>query len=238
LNHGIQRLADERTWTPKKRKKCFPPSKKLRVRPLLWGEYEVRAIGSPKRSDLHGIGEFERGLRAMTESDLFLRLFLQNERRVFAYIRTLLPIRSDVDDVFQEVSLMMWKKFDEQQPPADFAAWGCRIAYFKILEFCKQHRRRRVLFSEDFVTRLSETAVEQASALQLDERREALGKCLEKLSPGDRDLLAQRYAEGATTASAASQVGRSVDGLYKALARIRRALFNCVTEQLLAEGAR
>lgn len=176
-------------------------------------------------------------LAKMTESDLFLRLFLQNERRIFAYIMTLLPIRPDVDDVFQEVSLMMWNKFDESQPPADFAAWGCRIAYFKVLEFCKKHRRDRVLFSQDFVERIAETAVEHASALQLDERREALAKCLAKLSPGDRELLTQRYAEGATTESTAGQVGRSVHGLYKALARIRRALFNCVTEQLLTEGA-
>src|SRR5262249_14655413 len=51
---------------------------------------------------------------------LFLRLFLENERRLYAYILTLLANRADADDVLQEASLVMWDKFDERQPPADF----------------------------------------------------------------------------------------------------------------------
>src|ERR1700738_4102637 len=72
---------------------------------------------------------------------LFLRLFLQNEPRLFAYILTLLPRRADADDVLQEASMVMWDKFDEGQPPRDFVAWGCRIAYFKVLDFYKKSQR-------------------------------------------------------------------------------------------------
>src|SRR5438309_8365030 len=79
---------------------------------------------------------------------LFLRLFLQNERRLYAYILTLLPHRADADDVFQEASLVLWDKFDADHPPLDFAAWGCRIAYFKVLDFSKKRQRSRVLFSQ------------------------------------------------------------------------------------------
>src|SRR5438876_114839 len=70
----------------------------------------------------------------------FLRLFLQNERRIYAYILTLLPRRADAEDVLQEASLVMWDKFDEENPPDDFAAWGCRVAYFKVLDFYKKCR--------------------------------------------------------------------------------------------------
>src|SRR5262245_59845701 len=108
---------------------------------------------------------------------LFLRLFLQNERRLYAYIVSLLPNRADADDVLQEASLVMWDKFDEQSPPDDFAAWGCRIAYFKVLDFYKKSHRSRVRFSQALLERVAETAVEQAAALQLDERREALARC-------------------------------------------------------------
>ena len=163
---------------------------------------------------------------------LFLRLFLQNERRLFAYVLTLLPNRADADDVLQEASLVMWDKFDDEHPPADFTAWGCRIAYFKVLDFCKKRQRSRVVFSQPVLERLAETASEQAAALQLDERREALAGCIEKLRPRDRDLLARRFAEGATVQSAAAHDGRSVDAVYKALAKIRQALFDCVTRTL------
>src|SRR5262245_13219057 len=157
----------------------------------------------------------------------FLRLFLQNKRRLYAYIFTLLPRWSDAEDVLQEASLVMWDKFDERSPPTDFAAWGCRIAYFKVLDFYKKSGRSRVHFSQAMLERIADTAVDQAATLQLDERRAALAGCIEKLPAHDRDLLAHRLAEGATTQTTAAQVGRSVDAIYKALAKIRQLLFDC-----------
>lgn len=170
------------------------------------------------------------------KSKLFLRLFLQNEQRLYAYLLTLLANRADADDVLQEASLVMWDKFDAEQPPSSFAAWGCRIAYFKVLDFCKRRRRTHVVFSQTMMERIAETAVEQASSLQLDERRVALEGCIEKLPARDRDLLAVRFAEGATIQSAADQVGRSAAAVYKALARIRHTLFDCVSHTLAQEG--
>jgi RNA polymerase sigma-70 factor (ECF subfamily) len=163
---------------------------------------------------------------------------LQNERRLYAYILTLLPHRADADDVLQEASLVMWDKFDAHNPPGDFAAWGCRIAYFKVLDWYKKSQRSRVLFSQEMLERVAETAVEQAATLQLDARREALDACVGKLRPADRELLVRRFAEGATTQSTAGQLGRSVDAVYKALAKIRQALFDCVTRALAQEGKR
>jgi RNA polymerase sigma-70 factor (ECF subfamily) len=168
----------------------------------------------------------------------FLRLFLQNERRLYAYIMTLLPNRADADDVLQDASLVMWDKFDEAHPPDDFAAWGCRIAYFKVLDFCKKRQRSRVFFSQTLLERLAETAIEQAELLQLDERREALAGCIAKLKPRDRELLARRFAEDASIAAIAAQIGRSADAVYKALAKIRQALFDCVTHSLALEKHR
>ena len=176
------------------------------------------------------------GASESAKSKRFLRLFLQNERRLYAYILTLLPHRVDADDVLQEASLVMWDKFTPDNPPADFAAWGCRVAYFKVLDFCKKHQRSRVRFSQELLERLAETAIDQAAALQLDERRDALTDCIEKLRPHDRDLLTRRFAQGATTQSAASQLGRSVDAVYKALSKIRQVLFDCINRRLAREG--
>jgi RNA polymerase sigma-70 factor (ECF subfamily) len=130
----------------------------------------------------------------------------------------------------------MWDKFDELNPPRDFVAWGCRIAYFKVLDFYKRNRRNRVCFSQMMLDQLAETVVEQSGGLQLDERTEALAGCMERLNDRDRELLARRYADGATVESAASELNRSVDAIYKALARVRRALFDCVTRKLAKEG--
>lgn len=173
---------------------------------------------------------------ADVKSKLFLRLFLQNERRLYAYVFTLLPNRADADDMLQETSLVMWDKFDPQNPPTDFTAWGCRIAYFKILDFHKRCHRSRVRFSQAMLERVAETAAVQADVLQLDDRRAALAGCLEKLTPRDRELLVCRFADGATTQSTSEQTGRSVEAVYKALAKVRQALFECVQKALAREG--
>jgi RNA polymerase sigma-70 factor (ECF subfamily) len=174
--------------------------------------------------------------RTPAKGKLFLRLFLQNERRLYAYVLALLPNRADADDVLQEASLVMWDKFDPERPPDDFAAWGCRIAYFKVLDFRKKRQRGRALFSQAMLERVADTAAEQAATLQLDERREALAGCIEKLRPRERDLLARRFTDGASVESIAAGAGRSADAVYKALAKIRLALFDCVTRRLAAEG--
>ena len=172
----------------------------------------------------------------LSKGKAFLDLFLKAERRIFAYIFTLLPHRADAEDLLQEVSKRMWEKFDEDHPPANFVAWGCRIAYFQVQEHRRSRRRQRIIFSDEVLERLAGTMAERASVLRLDERGEALACCLGKLVPHDRALLSERLKDGATVHSAAEQLGRSVDAAYKALARIRKALHDCVARTLAAEG--
>ena len=148
----------------------------------------------------------------------------------------LLPNRADADDVLQETSLVMWDKFDANSPPMEFLAWGRRIAYHKVLDFYKKTHRVHARLSQVFVERVGQTAAEQFEVLQLDDRREALAACIEKLGSRERDLLARRFADGATTQSISDQLGRSVDAVYKALAKLREILFHCVQKSIAQES--
>ena len=173
---------------------------------------------------------------APDKSKVFLPLFLRNERRVYSYILMLLPNRADADDVLQDVSLVMWDKFDADDPPANFAAWGCQIAYFKVLDFYKKGRRAKVRFSQEMFERVAALAESQADALRLDDRREALAGCIEKLPAADRALLTRRFADGGSVQSAARDTGRSVEAAYKALAKTRHVLLDCVQRTMAREG--
>ena len=173
---------------------------------------------------------------APDKNKLFLRLFLRNERRLYAYILVLLPHRADADDVLQDTSLTLWDKFDANAPPIEFLAWARRVAYHKVLDFYKKGSRAQARLGRLFLTRLGESAMWQTEDERHDERRDALAGCVEKLPQPDRDLLAARFADGATTQSASAQVGKSVDAVYKALARVRETLFRCVQKSIAAEG--
>lgn len=159
---------------------------------------------------------------------------MQHERRIYAYIFTLWPHHGDAEDLLQEVSLFMWDHYNEAEPPPDFVGWACRIAYFKVLELRKKRKRCRVVFSQDVLDRVAAAASEPGG--RLDHRREALAACLDKLPAADRDLLSWRFQEGATTESTAQRAGRSVHVVYKTLARIREALFECVNRRIAAEA--
>ncbi|WP_439627827.1 sigma-70 family RNA polymerase sigma factor [Gemmata sp.] len=172
---------------------------------------------------------------AADKHKLFLRTFLQNERRLYAYILALVPHRADADDVLQETSIVMWDKFDPAEPPTEFLAWGRRVAYHKVLDHYKKAGRARARLSQAFLDRVSEAAA-SADVSEADARRDALARCVERLQPKHRDLLARRFADGATTQSTSEQVGRSVEAVYKSLAKIRQTLFDCVQQTLAREA--
>jgi RNA polymerase sigma-70 factor (ECF subfamily) len=50
-------------------------------------------------------------------------------------------------------------------------------------------------------------------------------------------MVLTRYEPGANVEVAARRAGRTLEAAYKALARIRKLLLDCVTNQLSPEGA-
>jgi len=166
----------------------------------------------------------------------FVRLFAQHEHQVYAYIVSVLGNWTDADEVMQETSVALWEMFDDFQEGTSFCSWACRIAYFRILRFREKRRRDRHEFNNEFVEAVAATALEEADLFEF--RRKALGGCVEKLRPDDRELLRACYADGGTIKNAAEHLERPAKSVYKALARIRQALFDCVQRRLSAEGVK
>jgi RNA polymerase sigma-70 factor, ECF subfamily len=164
----------------------------------------------------------------------FLQLFLANERRIYAFILALVPSWSDADDLLQETSAVMWRKWDEFAPGTDFVAWALRIARYEVLSYRRRQVRDRTLFSD----RTDELLADHAEAMgrAADARRDALEACLAKLSGRDRELIRLRYQPGATTQEAAERAGRSLKAVYKALNRIHEQLLMCIRKRLTVEG--
>jgi RNA polymerase sigma-70 factor, ECF subfamily len=164
-----------------------------------------------------------------------MALMTRHQRRIFSYIFTLVPSRPDADDILQETSLVICEKFDEFEPGTDFVAWACQIAYWRVRYARQKFARAKVFFSQDVLEAVATTAAEMN--LELDARHEALSHCLQKLNPRDREFLLARYEAGCGVREAARRSGRSMAAAYKALTRIRKLLFDCVTHHLENEHA-
>jgi RNA polymerase sigma-70 factor (ECF subfamily) len=164
----------------------------------------------------------------------FLHLLLMHQRRIWAFIVTLLPNWADAEEVYQDTCLVMWSKWNEFEPGTNFLAWACKIAQNKILNRRRRRSRGQLALDEEVLEAVAQERL--ASDQVLDARYAALTDCLEKLRPNDQELIRQCYAGRETIKQVAQQLGRPADTLYKTLKRIRDALYNCVDRAIAREG--
>lgn len=163
----------------------------------------------------------------------FLRHFTTNEPAVRAFIRRLVPSRADADDILQEVSIVLWEKFDEFRSEGDFRAWACGIARFKVLSWLRDRGRDRLVLDSEVVALIAEESLQIESRLEL--QRNALETCVEKMPTKERDLLFRAYERNARIQEVAMTSGRSVGGFYQWLHRMRKLLMDCITRALAKE---
>jgi RNA polymerase sigma-70 factor, ECF subfamily len=161
-------------------------------------------------------------------------LMTQHQRRIFAYIYTLLPDRHAAEDILQETSLVICEKFSDFKSGTDFVAWANQIAWWQVRAARTKYARSKVIFDDEVLEVVANTSVELAP--EADVRHEALAKCLQKLPPRDRELIMVRYEPGNGVEEAARRSGRSLVAAYKALARLRKLLHDCVSNQLAQEA--
>lgn len=172
---------------------------------------------------------------ADSSTDEFHRLFLQNQRRIYGYVLTLLPNLNDAEEVVQDVSVIVLSKADQWVPGTDFARWACQIAHFEVMNFRRRRQNDRLLFSDDLIQSLA--AKHEASGDLFEARREALRTCIGKLAASDRELVLERYQSQRNSRDVATSLGRPSNTVYKALSRIRRALLECI-ERRIRSGER
>jgi len=166
-------------------------------------------------------------------TDEFVRLFTGSARWVFSYILTLVHVKADAEEIFQETNATLWQKFDEFVPGTSFRNWAAQVAHYKVLQYRQRQRRSPLLFDDTLLEAIHGTATQMAN--QLDDLHWALEKCCDKLPDSDRELLRYRYESGASTQNVASLVGRSSRAVYRALDRIHQSLYDCIRGEMSAE---
>jgi RNA polymerase sigma-70 factor (ECF subfamily) len=165
----------------------------------------------------------------------FAEYLRQSQTRLYGYIHSLVRDVNDADDLLQQTTLILWKKFDEFDRGRSFFSWACGIARLEVANFLRGRGRQRLYFSDDLNLLLIEAQAEMTSA-ELDDRRDALARCVEMLRQRDRELLVECYTQPSGIHAAADRRRRSVHSVYNSLRRIRRALFECIARTLAQES--
>lgn len=104
------------------------------------------------------------------------------------------------------------------------------IARFKVLNQIRKYGGERLVFDSEILERMAEAAERKLG--QLDDRREALEHCLNKLPPAQRQLIDLRYVDGHAIERIAEAIGRPAGSIRQTLYRIRNVLLECIEQQL------
>ena len=161
---------------------------------------------------------------------------LQNaQTRLYSYVHMLVQNVNDADDVLQQTTLILWRKFEEYDRERSFLSWACGIARFEAFNHLRKHKRNVVKLSDQIDILLVESLGE-VSSTEYDQRREALPKCIQRLNEADRSLLHQHYAHSKTVRQIAEGLDRTPQSVHNSLKRIRNALLSCIRSTLSQEA--
>jgi len=164
----------------------------------------------------------------------FVSLLTAHYYQVHGFILTMVPNKTDAEDVLQNTIIYMWEHFNDFNPGTRFSAWAVTIAKFQVLTYRKKQTRSKLHFSEKAIDLIA--AEHTRLSTQVDDRHEALQKCLEKLPQPDFDFLKKRFMRGLSVQKLADEIGTSMNVVYKKLSRLKGLLLNCVQRTLASQG--
>ena len=160
----------------------------------------------------------------------YVRLLTQHQAALRAFIVTLMPGSPDVGDVLQETNLALWNKRERYAEGTNFHAWAHAVARLEVL---RQRRRTRRTGTFALSDEVLEKLARESPPPQTDEAYlRALEGCMAKLDDEHREMISWRYSAGKSLQALAERRGETPGALRISLMRIRRALRQCVEQQI------
>ncbi len=160
----------------------------------------------------------------------FIEALTRHQPVLEAFCHANLARREDAWEVLQETNLKLWHKSADWNPETEFLPWAFAVARFTILSHFRDRSRDRLVFDPDVIHSMAEET--ESFACELQERRRALGNCLEKLSQENRSLLDAHYHQGKSLKQLAAESRRGESAMKMIMLRLRRSLGDCIQQQL------
>lgn len=173
----------------------------------------------------------------MTNNDAFIKEFMQHRSRVMGYILAVTGDYHLAEDVFQEVSVVAFRKQADFKPGTNFGAWVREIARRKLIEERRRMRRSELPLDDAGLRNLEQ--VHQVGVDTDDNweaEKDALRLCLSKLSRAGRTLIDQRYQAGWSLEQIAHRTRATAGAVQVTLSRMRKALKDCIARRLANGG--
>jgi RNA polymerase sigma-70 factor (ECF subfamily) len=161
------------------------------------------------------------------------RLLVSHRRALYAYIRAIVCNHATAEDVFQEVSVVVVRRWQEAGGHGDFWKLAREVARRQCLAALRRSKNAPLLLSSEALDALDVGF--EALAESSDERAQALERCLEELPDRWREIIRFRYFDKLAVTEIAARLSTSANTISVTLHRIREKLADCVAASLGAE---
>jgi RNA polymerase sigma-70 factor (ECF subfamily) len=163
----------------------------------------------------------------------FVRVFSRSQYRILRFIHTLVPNLTEAEDILQETSVILWKKWPQFERNRDFVRWACGIARLEVFRMLRQKHRGALYLSEVVLNQVADLALADIQdAMRIEAGETALAACLMELPEPDREILSLRYQFDKTVQQIADDLRRPKSTIHDQLAKIRTRLLRCVRRRL------
>jgi RNA polymerase sigma-70 factor, ECF subfamily len=133
------------------------------------------------------------------------------------------------EDVFQEVCVKAVARADSFETTAHLMNWARLTGKNRAIDILRARDGRFIGLSDEMLALL---AAEWPEASKTDAMQEALDHCITQITPNNRELLRLRYFERRDCTDVARIMGRKIETVYQALARLHKTLGDCIRARL------
>ena len=146
------------------------------------------------------------------------------------YLRSFARDDAVVDDLFQEVMLVAWRRLDECDLDRPFGPWLRGIASRLVLAHYRKQKMVPVVM-HDAVLNVIDRHFENINSLAgdtWDDKVVALRACIDQLPEKHKGVITGKYFDGLSVASLADRLGVTLEACKKRMQRGRTMLAKCL----------
>lgn len=137
------------------------------------------------------------------------------------------------EDVFQEVCVKAVARAESFETMAHLMNWARLTGKNRAIDILRARDGRYVGLSDEMLALLADEWPDKSRA---DAMQEALTQCITQITANNRELLRLRYFEQRNCTDVAAIMGRKIEAVYQALARLHKTLGDCIRTRLQANS--
>lgn len=167
---------------------------------------------------------------ARRSRDVFEILVRENAGMLEAYLRSVCPDSSSIDDVFQETMIVAWRRLDEFDRSRALGPWLRGIARVIVMEHARKRGARAKSMSPEMLDAVEERfgAMGSLAGEGMEKTLAQLRVCLDELPAVMREAVELVYFRSVPFAALAEGMGEDRQTVWKRVQRARQALAECL----------